>query len=394
MSQVNRTPPKLRIIDFTAARSQTRPPVEVVEQDSGKQTVRADDDLVSLRSQELRVPLASMVGFAELIASGELTDEQRKLYAGFLLREGRRLDALVNNALALQRLETGHRDMNLGPVDVHSLLARAVLAAGEDVRRPIRVRLSKQLPLVTADTEAILEVLANFLANARRFSPDGGAIEIGARQVGEMVAVRIQDHGVGITAEALPNMFRKFYRADSGVRKLGPGTGLGLAINHQIIAAHGGQVEAGSNGLGRGAQFQFTLPVSLPGAGAGDVLIVEDDAAFAGLMKAEFTAAGISTMRAADAETAERVLNEVTPRALILDLRLPGLQGEELLARMHRDGGSRVPIVVVTVKDLTELEVSALEAAGAMAVLPKEAGAPQAAVALITDAPAPDGVIA
>jgi CheY-like chemotaxis protein len=388
----SRTPPKLTVIDFSASRSDAPPQLAVIDKDSGKQTVRADDDLVSLRSHELRTPLASMVGFAELIASGDLTDEQRKLYAGFLLREGRRLDALINNALALQRLETGHREMNVGPVDVHSLIARAVLAAGEDGRRPIRVRLPKQLPLVAADTEAILEVLANFLSNARRFSPDGGAIEIAARHAGEMVAVRIQDHGVGIAAEALPNMFRKFYRADSGVRRLGPGSGLGLAMNHRLIAAHGGQVEAGSNGPGKGAHFQFTLPVSRPGIGAADVLIVEDDAGFASLMKAEFAANGISSIRASDGETAEHILVDVTPRAIVLDLILPGLQGEELLAGLRRGGRERLPVVVVSVKDLTPDEVSALEAAGAMAVLPKEAGAPQATVALIADALAIDRV--
>jgi CheY-like chemotaxis protein len=388
----SRTPPKLTVIDFSASRSDAPPQLAVIDKDSGKQTVRADDDLVSLRSHELRTPLASMVGFAELIASGDLTDEQRKLYAGFVLREGRRLDALINNALALQRLETGHREMNVGPVDVHSLIARAVLAAGEDGRRPIRVRLPKQLPLVAADTEAILEVLANFLSNARRFSPDGGAIEIAARHAGEMVAVRIQDHGVGIAAEALPNMFRKFYRADSGVRRLGPGSGLGLAMNHRLIAAHGGQVEAGSNGPGKGAHFQFTLPVSRPGIGAADVLIVEDDAGFASLMKAEFAANGISSIRASDGETAEHILVDVTPRAIVLDLILPGLQGEELLAGLRRGGRERLPVVVVSVKDLTPDEVSALEAAGAMAVLPKEAGAPQATVALIADALAIDRV--
>ena len=392
MTLASRTPPKLTVIDFSASRSDTPPQLAVVDKDSGKQIVRADDDLVSLRSHELRTPLASMVGFAELIASGDLTDEQRKLYAGFVLREGRRLDALINNALALQRLETGHREMNVGPVDVHSLIARAVLAAGEDGRRPIRVRLPKQLPLVAADTEAILEVLANFLSNARRFSPDGGAIEIAARHAGEMVAMRIQDHGVGIAAEALPNMFRKFYRADSGVRRLGPGSGLGLAMNHRIIAAHGGQVEAGSNGPGKGAHFQFTLPVSRSGIGADDVLIVEDDAGFASLMKAEFAANGISSIRASDGETAEHILVDVTPRAIVLDLILPGLQGEELLAGLRRGGRERLPVVVVSVKDLTPDEVSALEAAGAMAVLPKEAGAPQATVALIADALAIDRV--
>jgi nitrogen-specific signal transduction histidine kinase/CheY-like chemotaxis protein len=378
----NRTPPKLTVIDFGAPRAESANRLTI----AGKQTVRAEDDLVSLRSHELRTPLASMVGFAELIESGDLTDEQRQLYAGILLREGRRLNALIENALALQRLESGHRAMDIAPVDVHSLVARAVLAAGADDRRPIRVRLPKLLPLVAADTEAILEVLANFLSNARRFSPDGGAIDVGARQDGQMVALHIQDRGVGITAEALPSLFRKFYRADSDVRSLGPGSGLGLAMNHRIVAAHGGRVEVGSKGLGKGARFQFSLPVSQPGAGRDDVLVVEDDAGFASLLKAEFAANGTRTIRAADGETAAHMLKGMTPRAIVLDLKLPGVQGEDLLAGLVPSMGTLAPLVVLTVKDLSPAEVSALEAAGAMAVLPKEAGAPQAAVALILEA--------
>jgi CheY-like chemotaxis protein len=204
-----------------------------------------------------------------------------------------------------------------------------------------------------------------------------------------MVTVSIQDHGVGIEAASLPNLFRKFYRADSGVRRLGPGSGLGLAMNHRIVAAHGGQVEAGSKGPGKGACFQFSLPVSRAGAGSDDVLIVEDDAAFASLMKAEFAANGTSTIRASDGESAAHMLEEMTPRAIVLDLVLPGIQGEELLTRLVPSQGARVPIVVLTVKDLEAAQIADLEAAGAMAVLPKEAGAPQAAVGLILDALAP-----
>jgi CheY-like chemotaxis protein len=382
----NRTPPKLKVIDFGPARADTPPAqLAIVGELPEAQVVRAEDDLLSLRSQELRAPLGRMIEFAELIEAGNMTEEQRALYAASLLREGRRLNALINNALALQRLETGHREMELAPVDVHALISRAVLAAGEDERRPIRTHLPKQLPLVTADAEAILEVVANFLSNARRFSPDGGAIEVGAREAGDVVAIHIKDHGVGIAAEALPNLFRKFYRADGGVRRLGPGSGLGLAMNHRIIAAHSGQVEAGSRGIGKGALFQFTLPVSRPGIGADDVLIVEDDAAFASLMKAEFAVNGISTVRACDAGTAAHMLQHMTPRALVLDLRLPGAQGEAFLAQWQSKG-TPVPVVVVTVKDLGPRDVAALELAGAMAVLPKEAGAPQAAVALIVGA--------
>jgi CheY-like chemotaxis protein len=331
-----------------------------------------------------------MVGLAELIHSGGLNEDQRHLYIGVLLREGHRLTALINNAQELQRLETGDRELDPAPVDVRSLIQRAVNAAREDEKRPITTHLPEHLPLVSADPEAILEVLANFLSNARRFSPDGGAIRIGARHAGDMVEIYIRDHGVGIEAESLPNLFRKFYKADTGVRRLGPGTGLGLAMNRRIVEAHGGHIEASSKGPGKGARFQFSLPISLPGTGSGDVLIVDDDAGFASLMKAVFTAQGIRTIRAVDAETAGRMLEDMTPQAMILGLALPGLQGEEFLARLAAGGGTSLPVVVVTAKNLAPSEIAALETAGAMAVLPKEAGAPQAAVALIAEALAAD----
>ncbi len=367
-------------------------PTRAIDPPSGG-SARAPDDLVAFRINELRPPLASMIGFAELIDSADLTDDQRHLYSRVLLREGRRLTALVNNALALQSLETGHRKMDLAPVDMRSLILRAVLATGEDDHRPIVMNVPQDLPLVSADAEAVLEVLANFLSNARRFSPDGGLINVGAHAKGEMVEVSVRDHGVGIDANAMPSLFRKFYRAQNGVRRLGPGAGLGLAINRMIIEGHGGKVEVASKGLGKGARFTFTLPVSRPGDMTGDVLIIEDDAAFASLMKAEFGALGLTTVRAADAETAERLLAAMTPRAIILDLLLPGLQGEDFLARMVAAGSARPLTVVLTAKDMRPAEMSELEAAGVLAILPKEAGAPQAAVALIADALAPGSVV-
>lgn len=351
-----------------------------------------DDDVVSVRSQALRAPLESIVVFADLVASGDVTEEQRQLYAASLLREGRRLAAQINNALSLQRLEAGQRDMDLAPVDIRSLIHRAVLAAGEHERHPIDVRVPEHLPLVSADAEAILEVLANFLSNARAFSPGGGAITVESRSAGDMVEVSIRDHGIGVESKALPKLFRKFYRADSSVRRRGPGAGLGLAINRRIIEAHGGHVEASSKGRGMGARFMFTLPVARRVTGSGYVLIVEDDAAFARLLRAEFASVGLDTLRAADAETAQQMLADTTPRAMVLDLWLPGLQGEDFLARMPAGLGRRLPVVVLTAKNLKPAELSALEKSGAMAVLPKEAGAPQAAAALIVEALAFDPV--
>jgi len=108
----------------------------------------AREDLVWLQSHDLSDALSSIVGSAELIDSGDLTDDQRRLFAGILLRKTGRLSALVNNAVALQRLETGHRELDIAPVDLRSLIERAVLAAGEDGERPIEVHVLAELPLV------------------------------------------------------------------------------------------------------------------------------------------------------------------------------------------------------------------------------------------------------
>src|SRR5260370_4990594 len=160
----------------------------------------ASEDLVWLQSHDLSDALSSIVGSAELIDSGDLTDDQRRLFAGILLRKAGRLSALVNSAVALQRLETSHRELELGPVDMRSLIERAVVGAGEDGERPIEVRLPADLPLVSAEAEAIHEVLANFLSNDRKFSPACGSLRGTARGLTDMFDITVRDHCIGRVA--------------------------------------------------------------------------------------------------------------------------------------------------------------------------------------------------
>jgi PAS domain S-box-containing protein len=348
---------------------------------------RAKDDMVSLVSHELRTPLASLLGFTELLYSRDFSADQRKQYLGVMLREGRRLTDLINDVLHIQRLEAGHQEIDLAPADLQALIHRAAVAAGEDVQRPINVRRTSGLPLVMIDTDAILQVLSNFISNARKYSPDGGAIEVSTKLVDAMVEINVQDHGLGIPAESLPKLFGTFYRVDSGDRRLIKGTGLGLSINRRIIEAHGGTVVAYSDGPGKGSRFQFTLPIAQTTPEAADVLIVEDDSGFARLLQEQLVSLGMTTVRASDAETAERLLQAgMKPRAVIADLVLPGVQGEEFVTKLGSDPARAVPVVVLTVKSLAPSEVTALERAGVTAVLPKEAGATQAAVTLISSA--------
>jgi PAS domain S-box-containing protein len=348
---------------------------------------RAKDEMVSLVSHELRTPLASLLGFTELLYSRELTEPQRKQYLEVMLREGRRLTDLINDVLHLQRLEAGHQDLNVAPAELEALIRRAVVSAGEDAKTPIRMRVSRPLPLVRVDTDAVLQVLGNFLANARKYSPNGGSILISARAVGDMVEIEIQDHGLGLPADSLPKLFATFYRVESTDRRLIKGTGLGLAINRKIVESHGGRVEVHSDGPGHGSRFMFSLPAVVDTPKAADVLIVEDDIGYARLLQEQFVANGLTAVRAGDAETAERLLKEgMKPRAVVADLVLPGVQGEEFLTRLGADRMGDVPVLVLTVKNLAPAEISALEKVGVTAVLPKEAGASKTAVGLITQA--------
>jgi len=303
-----------------------------------------------------------------------------------MLTEGLRLTDLINDFLDLQRMEGGYNRLELGPADLRTLIERAVATSGDHPQTPIEIDLPSDLPLVMADTNAILQVIMNMLSNARKYSPGGGAIGVGARVDGDVVEVSIQDHGLGIPAEALPRLFNKFYLVTNADRRQISGTGLGLAISRRIMESHGGTVGAESAGLGQGSRFYFTLRTVTADAKLGDVLLVEDDVGFARLLEAELTVHGLSSVWAPDAETADRLVGQMTPLAVVLDLMLPGSSGEDFLARLRATHGMDVPVVVVTIKELEATETLALRTSGVVAVLKKHSGAAKEAAGFVAGA--------
>ena len=347
---------------------------------------RAKDEMVSLVSHELRTPLASIVGFADLLVTREVTPERRKEYLRVMLQEGRRLTALINDFLDLRRIEGGQLAMHLAAADITALIKRAIDLMGGAAGPLIETRLPDDLALVRIDSDSIFRVLTNLLSNARKYSPNGGSIVVGASVVGGMVEVYVQDEGLGIPSDALPQVFRRFYRVDSPDHRGIKGTGLGLAISKNIVEAHGGKIGARSEGLGKGSLFYFTVPLAREGAQTGEVLVVEDDLGFADLLAAELAARGLSSIWAADAETAERLMRKQMPRAVVLDLLLPGLPGEAFLQRLRAGYGLGIPVVVVTVKDLDTAESLSLQRAGVTGVLQKGPGMAETAANVIATA--------
>jgi PAS domain S-box-containing protein len=344
---------------------------------------KAKDEMVSMVSHEMRTPLASIVGFTELLVTRKVTPEQRSDYLGIMLQEGRRLTSLINDFLDLRRIEGGHLTMRYAPTDIKALIKRSVALIADTTGTPIQIRVPDEMPLVRIDGDSIFRVVANLLSNARKYSPNGGAIVVGAGVVADMVEVFVQDEGLGIPADAISHVFRRFFRVDNPDRTGIKGTGLGLAICKNIVEAHGGTIAVRSAGLGKGSLFSFTIPLARDASQMGDVLVVEDDSGFAQLLQAELTGLGVSSIWAADAETAERLMIKKKARAVVLDLLLPGLQGEAFLNRLREKHGPGIPVVVVTLKDLDPAQTLLLHKAGVTAILRKGPGIAESAATMI-----------
>ena len=222
--------------------------------------------LLSAISHDFGTPLASIIGSASsLISYGrsyapEVTGELLTT----ILEEAERLNRFVKNVLQMNRLEAGALTPRLQWADVGDLISTALDAAHRRLAlHEVYADVEDKLPLVNVDFVLMESVLVNLLDNAAKYSPTETAIQITARRLGDDVAIDIADQGRGISPEELGAVFDKFYRARHRDRTV-PGTGLGLAICKGIVEAHGGTIEALSEGLGHGATIRLRLPVKTP----------------------------------------------------------------------------------------------------------------------------------
>jgi signal transduction histidine kinase len=228
--------------------------------------VPADDvvveESVALLSHEMRNLIATFVGFTELLISQDWPRERQVEYLETMREEGRRMEQFLQDLMDLERIEAGALGLKPRSADLGELLDYAATIAAHDPTHPVRLTRPPDLSPVLVEPDRIQQVVGNLLSNARKYSPAGGPICLSARRVKNHLEVSVQDNGVGIPADALPNVFEKFFRVSSlghhGIR----GAGLGLAICQRIIEGHGGRIWAESEGEGRGARFTFTLPLA------------------------------------------------------------------------------------------------------------------------------------
>jgi signal transduction histidine kinase len=219
-------------------------------------------DLVANVSHDLATPLTGIQGFTEALMDGMVSGEvERQEFYGNIYREVHRLRRLVGDLQDLSSLENGIGHMQPQPLRLAELLEEALsvehVEAAERGVTLVRA-IPTDLPPVLADGGRITQVLLNLLDNALRFTPDGGSVTVSARIIPGAVEITVADTGSGIPAEALPQIFERFYRVDPSRSRETGGGGLGLAIVKAIVTAHGGTIVATSV-VGAGTQMTFTL---------------------------------------------------------------------------------------------------------------------------------------
>ncbi|WP_170604150.1 sensor histidine kinase [Ruegeria arenilitoris] len=222
---------------------------------------------ISTVSHELRTPLTSIKGSLDLIntgALGEVPESMQNLIhlAG---KNSERLASLINDVLDIQKMEAGEMNYRDGIIDVHSLVREAiscnlgyVSAHNVEILEDIR---GDEEVFIKGDSSRLLQVLANMISNAAKFSFDGGEITVGCEKIGENVRLFVKDQGIGIPKGSRNKVFDRFSQIDSSDERHAGGTGLGMNISKEIVEHFGGTIDYRST-LGKGTEFFIELPVA------------------------------------------------------------------------------------------------------------------------------------
>ena len=330
---------------------------------------RMKSEFVSTVSHELRTPLASILGFTELIINRDLKPDKQKKYLNTIYGEAKRLTALINDFLDVQRMEAGKQTYEKKYIEVLPIMERVVENQEVNViKHQINIHNNEKNIFILGDRSKLEQAFTNIVSNAIKYSPDGGNIDISFYQEGGMLKVAVKDEGLGIPESARDKLFTKFYRIDNSDRRKIGGTGLGLAIVKEIMSAHEGDITIVSE-YGKGSTFIMSFPIvewnmetSEKDAVADEkvrykVMVVEDDYSLAELIIQELQESGFQVYYSKNGMEGIRKMEEVQPDALVLDIMLEDsrMDGWDIMKAMkNSEYLKNIPIVVSTALDEKE----------------------------------------
>ena len=327
---------------------------------------RMQQEFISLVSHELRNPLASVKGYAQLMQRrGELNDRAIRS----IVEQSDHLDRLISDLLDSTRAETGHLELRRRRANLVDVVAGSVerIQAQTD-RHEIRLESSDDQLVGVWDTQRLDQVFSNLLTNAVKYAPDGGEITVRLNRQDDEAHVTVQDRGVGMAPDQLPRIFDRFYRVTATAPNI-QGLGIGLYIAKELVEAHGGRMWAESPGPGQGATLHLALALDAQqpptGADARPVLVVDDDESLRELIVDTLRDEGYRLAVAREGlEALDRVADE-PPALILLDWMMPRLNGEGFATELRqRHPTLDVPIVVMTAGGVAHERAASIGANG------------------------------
>ena len=233
-----------------------------VAQQAAEAATRAKDEFIAVIAHELRNPLNTILGWARLVRTRKLDEANLKRAVETIERNAKLQARLIEDLLDLSRIVQGQLRL-----DICSVLVSNVIEDALETMRPIaaakhialEVKLAAMTAEISGDPHRLQQVLCNLLANAIKFTPSGGRVQVCLACSGSEVQIQVSDTGIGIRPEFLPHVFEAF-RQEKTASSNSHGLGIGLAITRQLVEVHGGTIQVESQGEGQGATFTLTLP--------------------------------------------------------------------------------------------------------------------------------------
>ena len=342
------------------------------------QATRAKSHFLANMSHELRTPLNAIIGFTRLVMRRAKDALPPKQYENLekILASSQHLLSLINAVLDLSKIEAGR--MEVKPAEfLPEPLLDLCLKTVEPLVNADRVRLVKDvqgpLPTLFTDQEKLKQILINLLSNAAKFT-EMGSITLRGHHLGERVEFAVADTGIGIPKAALGLIFEEFRQVDSGATRAHGGTGLGLSISSRLARMLGGEIIVESE-EGKGSTFAFSIPLRLassperapkpqaptpaetqPRPGEKLVLAIDDDPNVVYLLKENLADAGYRVIGAGSGEEGLEKARRLRPRAITLDIVMPGTDGWQVLHALKTDPLIRdIPVILISVVDQKEL---------------------------------------
>ncbi len=357
---------------------------------------KAKDEFVATLSHELRTPMTAILGWAQMLRSGNLPADQQEQGYDIILRNARVQTQLIEDLLDMSRIMSGKIRLEVRSVELPTVVDAAIEtvqpgAQAKEIR--LETNIDRNIAPIRGDADRLQQVIWNLLSNAIKFTPRGGRVAVSLQQVESHIEIIVHDTGEGISEEFLPHIFERFRQADPSTTRRHGGLGLGLAIAKQLIELHGGSITADSEGEGQGTTFTIRLPVSVVRATADDdlldeeftrgagkritrtrqrglmaqrdrssltgvrVLIVEDEPDARQLISSVLSAQGASVESAASGLEGLDRLGTFRPDVVVSDIGMPEMDGYEFIRSLRsrpREEGGRAPAVALTAFARTE----------------------------------------